>query len=293
MTKKAKGITYGVIGIAVIAAIIPSSNKDKKVESIELSIPDHQVEYDINTKIPIDIAISPTDAESESIQFISSSDSMGLYPDGIFTGDAEGSFDVYLVIDDVTSNIISINVVDISAREYAMVETEVQTDDVEQTTSQEDNEKQPSDDELNSQESTASQDAVTPTESDSTDQQTPDVQSDRDNEGNSSGTTAPPSIEEPSSGNNTEQQSSDVPLVEEPSIASAPTSSGNDNFDTYNNTSQQQTDSTYVLNTNTMKIHHPTCSSVPKIAPHNYATSNATLNELLAQGYTTCGICFR
>ena len=30
---------------------------------------------------------------------------------------------------------------------------------------------------------------------------------------------------------------------------------------------------------------------VKKIAPHNYATSNATKEELVAQGYEPCGIC--
>ena len=51
------------------------------------------------------------------------------------------------------------------------------------------------------------------------------------------------------------------------------------------------TTASYVLNTNTMKIHYPSCSQVKKIAPQNYATSNATEAELLAQGYTTCGVC--
>lgn len=65
------------------------------------------------------------------------------------------------------------------------------------------------------------------------------------------------------------------------------------NFNTYDNTEQQQTTATYVLNNNTRKIHYPSCSSVPKIAPHNYATSSQTVEELIAQGYSTCGICFK
>ncbi|MBD5524535.1 MAG: hypothetical protein HDR04_08960 [Lachnospiraceae bacterium] len=65
-----------------------------------------------------------------------------------------------------------------------------------------------------------------------------------------------------------------------------------DNFNTYDNPEQQETTATYVLNTNTMKIHHPSCSSVAKIAPHNYATSNQSIDELKAQGYDTCKRCF-
>lgn len=318
MTKKAKGITYGVIGIVVLSAVF---SPDKKVESIELSVPDYQIEYDINTKIPIEITLSPTNADDKSIEYITSDDSITFSDSGILTGDVEGTFDVYVVIDDVTSNTISINVVDISAREYAMVETEAQQDDTEQVTSQEDHEEQPSGDELTNQELTAPQDVDIPAENDNTDQQPSEAQSDR-NDNNTSEITSPPSIEEQPSEHSTEPQSPDVPPVqateptesvevptpevpvvqqnpdanppaEELGNTAVPASSGNNNFDTYDNASQQQTDFTYVLNTNTMKIHHPSCSSVKKIAPHNYATSNSTLEELFAQGYTTCGICFR
>ncbi|MCM1543587.1 MAG: hypothetical protein NC121_20370, partial [Blautia sp.] len=69
--------------------------------------------------------------------------------------------------------------------------------------------------------------------------------------------------------------------------------SGNSNFNTYDNKEQQNTTATYVLNTNSKKIHHPSCSSVPKIAPKNYATSSESLDTLKAAGYTTCGNCFK
>lgn len=70
-------------------------------------------------------------------------------------------------------------------------------------------------------------------------------------------------------------------------------SNGESNFNTYNNTEQQNTAAQYVLNTNTLKIHYPDCNSVPKIAPDNYGTSDLTVEELQAQGYTTCGNCFK
>lgn len=319
MTKKVKGIICGIIGIAAITAIIPSDDSDKKIESIELSIRDHQIEYDINTKIPVDIVTSPTNAEAESFHFVSDSDSMGLYPDGIFTGDAEGTFDVYVMVDDVTSNTITINVVDISAREYAMLESEAQPDDAEQVPNQNNDEEQPSDDGLTDHGPTDSHDDDVPAEDVSTDTEQPSSNepSDSDSENNTE-TVTPPSIDEQPAEGNEGQQVPDVPpvqdtespenvetptpevpavqqntesnqSVEEPTNANPPASSGDSNFNTYDNASQQQTDFTYVLNTNTMKIHHPTCSSVKKIAPHNYATSNSSLEELFAQGYTTCG----
>lgn len=71
-------------------------------------------------------------------------------------------------------------------------------------------------------------------------------------------------------------------------------SSNGNNFNTYNNPEQQQTTDNYVLNTNPdrMKIHHPNCNDVAKIAPENYSTSNLSISELEAQGYSTCGHCF-
>lgn len=48
---------------------------------------------------------------------------------------------------------------------------------------------------------------------------------------------------------------------------------------------------TYVLNTNSKKFHYLTCSSVKKISPENYATSNSSIAELENQGYSPCGNC--
>lgn len=64
-----------------------------------------------------------------------------------------------------------------------------------------------------------------------------------------------------------------------------------DNFNTWDNESQQQTADNWVLNINTMKIHYPSCSQVKRIAPQNYATSNKTESELISEGYTTCKVC--
>jgi len=65
------------------------------------------------------------------------------------------------------------------------------------------------------------------------------------------------------------------------------------NFNTYDSDKQQQTTDRFVLNKSTFKYHIPTCDSVKKIAPQNYATSNASQAELEAQGYTPCGQCFK
>ncbi len=63
------------------------------------------------------------------------------------------------------------------------------------------------------------------------------------------------------------------------------------NFNTYNNLEQQQTASSYVLNTSTMKFHHPTCRDVKKIAPQNYSTYDGSRDDVIGQGYSPCGHC--
>ena len=80
-----------------------------------------------------------------------------------------------------------------------------------------------------------------------------------------------------------------------PSQSTNTYSSNGNNFNTYNNPEQQQTTDSYVLNTSPdrMKIHYPNCSDVTKIAPENYSTSNLSISELEAQGYSTCGHCFK
>lgn len=47
----------------------------------------------------------------------------------------------------------------------------------------------------------------------------------------------------------------------------------------------------YVLNTNSMRFHDPSCPSVEEIAPDNRQDVHTTRDELLAQGYEPCGSC--
>lgn len=63
------------------------------------------------------------------------------------------------------------------------------------------------------------------------------------------------------------------------------------NFNTYDNPSQQETAKNYVLNTNTMKFHRPNCDSVAKIAPDNYSTYSGTRDGAISKGYDPCGKC--
>ena len=48
---------------------------------------------------------------------------------------------------------------------------------------------------------------------------------------------------------------------------------------------------TYILNTNTKKIHLPDCRSVKDMAEHNKLECESTLSDLKQQGYSPCGRC--
>ena len=75
-----------------------------------------------------------------------------------------------------------------------------------------------------------------------------------------------------------------------PEQENAASDAGNaSNFNRYNIPEQQETEDQYVLNLNTHKVHHPSCSEVKKIKPENYATTNKSFAELEAEGYTKCG----
>ena len=51
------------------------------------------------------------------------------------------------------------------------------------------------------------------------------------------------------------------------------------------------TDYAYVLNENSKKIHRPDCSAVESIDPKNRTNTTRSYDELIAQGYSPCGIC--
>ena len=48
----------------------------------------------------------------------------------------------------------------------------------------------------------------------------------------------------------------------------------------------------YVLNTNTLRIHKPDCSSVNEMNPKNRQPTNESIEELEAEGYVKCKRCF-
>lgn len=113
-----KKLVGGAVGLCALAALAGSSS-EKSVENISISVSDYQEEYDINTEIPVLISIEPEDADIANLVFEASSSEIEFSENGILTGSTEGIFEVYVACDDVISNSLVINVVDITAREEA------------------------------------------------------------------------------------------------------------------------------------------------------------------------------
>ena len=55
--------------------------------------------------------------------------------------------------------------------------------------------------------------------------------------------------------------------------------------------SQNNVESTYILNTNTKKFHLPSCSSVDQMKEENKQTYNGSRDDIIAQGYDPCKKC--
>ena len=55
--------------------------------------------------------------------------------------------------------------------------------------------------------------------------------------------------------------------------------------------SESNIEATYILNTNSKKFHTPSCSSVNKMSDKNKQSFTGDKNDLIAQGYSACGIC--
>lgn len=53
----------------------------------------------------------------------------------------------------------------------------------------------------------------------------------------------------------------------------------------------EETEADYIINTNTKKFHRPDCSSVKKIKAENKSNFNGTKEELISYGYSPCGNC--
>lgn len=262
-----KTVKIVVTAALVIIGIGSLFTPKVKVDSIALSIPDVQEEYDINTDIPVDIVITPEDATSKELEYFTSDESVTFENSEIETGSEEGSYEVYVQADGVQSNVITINVVDIAAREKAEKEAEEKRLTEEQAAKEAEEKAKKEAEEKAAAEAEAQRLA---------EEQAAKEQAEKEAAEKASTSTSVAAV---AAGSESQSSSNSSGLGDE------------NNFNTYDNAQQQNTSSSYVLNTSTMKFHRPSCSSVKKIAPQNYSTSNNSREELISQGYSPCGKC--
>ena len=64
-----------------------------------------------------------------------------------------------------------------------------------------------------------------------------------------------------------------------------------DSWEAENTPQSEDSEKTYVLNTNTMKFHRSDCSSVAKMAGNNKEYTTEKREALIREGYSPCGIC--
>lgn len=315
MAKKGtKGIIAGIIGVSAIIGIF---SPNKNVESISLSVPNRQPQYDINTEIPIEVSVLPEGAGTSSLEYIFE-EGTTFTESKIITGDTEGTYEFYITSGDIKSNVLRITVVDMTAREEAKAakEAEAQRQAEEKAAKEAEAQRQAEEQAAKEAEAQRLAEEQAAKEAEAEAQRLAEEQASKEAEAQRQAeekaakeaeaqrqaeekaakeAEAQRQAQEQTTGQ-AEPNTQTSEQTQEPSGTqnnNTGTSGGSSNFNTYDNASQQQTEATYVLNTNTMKIHHPTCSSVKKIAPQNYATSNSSLEELINQGYSTCGNCFK
>lgn len=303
---KQSGISFlimiaSLFGVGFTTETIP-------VESITVSIPNYQEEYDINETIPVEISVFPENASTTSFKYMADSDILSFSESEIITGSKEGTCEIYIESDGIKSNSIPISVVDITSRkaikeaeEKAAKETEEKRL-AEEKAAKEAEVKQLAQEakrlQQEEEQRLAEKQAVKDTEEKQLAEQNPVKETKEQQLAEEAEHLQPEKGQQQATqldnqkkleGKNTQQQSGDgQEVVQVPQNQDSDNSS---NFNTYDNPDQQQTSATYVLNTNTKKFHYPSCKSVKKIAPQNYATSNSTRDELIAQNYQPCGIC--
>ena len=59
------------------------------------------------------------------------------------------------------------------------------------------------------------------------------------------------------------------------------------------NSDETEFTESYILNTNSKKIHKTTCGTGDNIAPRNRKEYKGNIGRLLDKGYTVCGNCFK
>jgi len=225
-------------------------------EQISLSADTSQM-HDVNTEVEITLKTTPEDCMIPESAFTVSDGELSFKDDKItFTSSSEGKFDIYAKYSGVTSNKISLKFEDVEKK---------QAEEAERIAAE-----QAEAERIAAEQAEAERVAAEQAEAARLAQEQAEAER--------------AAAEQAEAARIAQEQ------AQAETAAAQPQNPGN-NFNAYDNPEQQQTTSSYVLNTNTMKFHYPTCRDVKKIAPHNYSTYDGTRDGAIGQGYSPCGHC--
>lgn len=242
-------------------------------EQLSLSADTSQI-YDVNTEVAITLKTIPEDCSIPESAFKVSNGELSFKDDKItFTSSVEGEFGIYAKYSGITSNKITLKFEDVEKKEAERIAAEQA--EAEQIAAE-----QAEAERIAAEQAEAARIAAEQAEAERIAQEQAEA--------------ARIAQEQAEAERVAAEQAEAARIAQEQAEAEAavaqPQNPGN-NFNTYNNPEQQQTTSSYVLNTNTMKFHYPTCRDVKKIAPHNYSTYDGTRDGVIGQGYSPCGHC--
>lgn len=268
------------------------------IESIEISISDYQTEYDINTEIPVNVTVYPEDADVSDLDYITSDQSLIFEDSVVTTGTSEDTYEICVQSGEVTSNTLTISVVDMAERKAEEERLAEEQRLAEEKAAKEAEEKRLAEEKAakEAEEKRLAEEKAAEEQRLAEERAAQEAEEKRLAEEKAAQEAAEKAAQEEKARQEVAAQGSGSGSSS--SNGGSGGSGGNggtgngDNFNTYDNTEQQQTTASFVLNTSSHKIHYPSCRDVPKIAPQNYSTSSQSLDELKAQGYTTCGHCF-
>lgn len=258
--KKKKIKQIAIAAVVLITSLLAASTVPEESELTALEISLAETEFDINDSAEVNLTLSPTDSQIDTLE-ISETNIVNLdFADGkaVISFIGEGTAKFYFIANDsVESNSLEVTVIDNSVVENIDTDETNQTESTDTTTQ----------DELNIN---------------SSDESTQNAIMDNSSTDSSQDATVVVPIVPGTSGDSNETSSDAL---------SGTTSDTSDESTSSDSTVEEPTTYSYVLNTNTKKFHYSSCSSVDKIKPENYGTFEGTRDEVIAQGYDSCGRC--
>lgn len=133
-SKRVKTCISAFFGIMFLFSMLTATEPP---ESIDFTVVSASDTYDINSEIPISIAVAPSDFETSLIEFEASDSSIQCDGSVINTGDTEGTFTIYAYYDDIESNVLEITVVDYVAEAERIAEEQALAEEATRLTEEE------------------------------------------------------------------------------------------------------------------------------------------------------------